>query len=107
MPKALFDPVSVGDQRPVAVLVNPTDGVVVESATYTITRRKDPKGYVWDPGGACVITNNNLGSQIRTPDLIDFATADYYTVNFSITWADGQIDNSVSAIIPVQSSCGC
>lgn len=106
MPRATFNPLAIGDEKAVAVKINPEDPITAASATYIITRAKDPRGYVWDPGGACIVENNNFGTVIRCPDYINFPTADRYTVRFTIVWADGQVDNTVTALIPVGGN-GC
>lgn len=106
MLKTIFDPIAVGDSRSISVRVNPNDEITADSATYTITRRKDPAGVVWDTGGACVVKNDNYGTLITLPDFIDFPTVDLYIVRYRIYWADGQIDNTVCAHIPVQAVCG-
>ena len=101
MPKALLDPIAVGDQRPISVLVVPSDNGRIISATYSIVRRKDPAGTVWAPGGICTITPATEGTYVATPVLITFPTVDQYTVLFSLTWDDGQVTNDVSAVVPV------
>lgn len=107
MPKAIFDPINVGDRRPISVRVNPTDGATVKSASYTITRKKDPAGFVWDTGGECDVENRSDGVRISTPDLIEFPTADYYTVRYRLVYFDDQIDNSVYAVVPVVGGANC
>ena len=97
-----FDRIAVGDQRAISVRVEPADENTATSVTYSITRRLDPPGYVWDPGGACTVTNDNKGTTITVPDLVEFPRVDLYTVRFVITWADGQVDHSVIAEIPCE-----
>lgn len=100
--KAVFTALSVGDVRPIAIRVKPSDEATVESATYIIIRREDPPNAApFDPGGACLVTNDNLGSRIATPTFITFPQPGNYIVRYRITWSDGQVDNTVSAIVPV------
>ena len=106
MSVTIYDPKTVGSQAAVFVKVTPSDAATVASATYTITRDKDATGYVWDPGGACIVNNTSDGIILSTPDLISFARVDTYNVLFSITWMDGSIDNSVLVEVPVQNPGG-
>ena len=97
---ALCQPVQVGDQRPVAVDVTPSDDATIVSATFAIVRRADTDGSVWQTG-TCVVDTLNGAFRLTTPSLISFGTVDLYTVQYTITWSDGQVDNTVSAVIPV------
>lgn len=111
MRKAIFDPLTIGDSKPISILVVAGDeNCGVESVTYTITRYKDACGVVFDPGGACLVCNTNKGTRITTPDYIDFSSVDTWYVHFRITWKDGQVD-LVDAVVPVNSlsgsGCGC
>ena len=101
VPAALYERIAVGDLRPIAVDISPSDNAQIVSATCYVTRRSDPCGVIWDAGGPCLISYITGGFRIATPDLIRFATADVYTVAFQIVWDDAQIDNSVTAIVPV------
>jgi hypothetical protein len=96
---ALFQPVTIGDQRPIAVDVTPSDNATIVSATFAIVRRiTDAPGSVWQSGTA-VVDVIGCGFRLTTPSLITFPVADLYTCQFSIVWSDGQVDNSVSAVI--------
>lgn len=100
--KAVFEPLTVGDVRPVVVRVRPSDEATVSSASYQIIRREDgPTAPPFDPGGACVVDNDNLGSRIATPQFIAFPQPGNYVVRFRLVWSDQQVDNTVSALIPV------
>ena len=101
MPRALFEPIAVGDERPIVVEVSPSDDAGITSATYRIVRRKDPPGVVWDLGGPCLVQRQTCGFRIATPVYIFFTSEDTYTVQFQIVWDDLQVDNTVSAIVPV------
>jgi hypothetical protein len=101
MPKALFEPIAVGDLRPIVVEVTPSDNAAVTSASYKIVRRNDPLGVIWNLGGPCRLERVTCGYRLATPIFILFPTVDQYTVQFAIVWDDGQLDNSVSAIVPV------
>ncbi len=100
MPKALYEPIAVGDSRPIAVDVTPSDDAQVTAATYRIVRRSDPGSVIWNAGGVASVSPITGGFTIATQPVI-FPTADVYTAQFTLTWNDGQIDNTVSAVIPV------
>ena len=102
MPNAIYERIALGDFRPITVQVVPTDAAVLTSATYRVVRRRDPKGFVWLPEAPCVVTALTVGYQLATP-LILFNAVDTYTVKFSLTWDDTQVDNSVRAVVIVRS----
>jgi hypothetical protein len=97
---AIFEAFTIGDQRPIVVDVTPSDDATVASATYQVFRRGDPTGTVYASGNA-VVTARNGAFRLSTPSLVSFPTVDIYTCNFGITWSDGQVDNTVNALIPV------
>lgn len=102
MPVVKFQPISVGDQRPVAVRIRPSDGATVLSASYQIVRKEDALGAApFDPGGPLNVTNDSDGVYVATKYYITFPKSGTYIALFKLTWSDGQIDNTVSAIIPV------
>lgn len=101
--KGEFQPITVGDVRPIIVRVKPSDETAtVQSATYSIIRREDdPAAPPFDPGGACIVKPLRCGASLATPQYIAFPKPGNYVVRYSIVWSDGQIDNTVSALIPV------
>ena len=102
MQNAIYNSLALGDFRPISIDVTPLDSdtVTLVSASYRITRHRDPPGTIWDAGGACTVTRFGAGFSVATP-LVLFNSADTYTVNFTLVWSDGQIDNSVNAIVLV------
>lgn len=101
MPKALFEPCAVGDTRPIRVEITSADNARITAATYRIVRRSDAQtGAVWDAGGAATVTALPRGFEVATP-AVNFPSSDTYTAQFQLTWDDGQLDNSVSAVVPV------
>lgn len=100
--RVILDQIALNDSRPIAVRVRPSDEATVSSASYSIIRKEDPPGTSpFDPGAACIVKNDNLGSYIATPTFITFSKTGTFYVKFSITWNDGQIDNTVVAVVPV------
>lgn len=100
MPILNASTVAVGDQRKVAVIVIPSDakpGLSVTSATYTAKLHSNGTSV---GSGSAVVTSDSAGTLLSTAQLT-FATVDTIVVDFTITWSDGLIDNSVSVNVPV------
>ena len=97
---AIFEPFTIGDQRPIVVDVTPSDDASVVSALFSVVRRLDVPGTIYS-SGICSVYSRNGAFRLATPYLVSFPTVDVYTCTFTITWSDGQVDNTVVGVIPV------
>lgn len=91
-----FPPVLVGDVRPIAILVNPSDTAKVTLATYNLFQRGITTAVI--ANGATTVTNDNHGSTITTVAPYTFGVVGNFICRFVLTWDDGQKTNVSVAI---------
>ena len=101
MPEAIFNSIALGDLRPVEVTIAPSDTATIASAGYKITRFRDPPGVIFGQGTVIVVPITG-GFRLSTATFILFSTIDTYTVTFRVVWSDGQVDNSIAAVLHVR-----
>lgn len=101
MLQVTYDPIAVGDVRPVMVDVQPSDQPqAITSVTYTLFQKGAPQTVL--ASGACTITQEPNGYQRIATPAYTFNTTGYFIVQFKITWADGVVDYNLSALIQVE-----
>lgn len=101
MEQVIYDPIAVGDTRPIEVDIQPSDQPqTITSVTYTLFQKGQSATTL--ATGNCTITAQPNGYQRIATPAYNFTTAGYFIVQFAITWADGIIDHTLSGLIQVE-----
>lgn len=103
--QVILAPLSVGDVKPVGILVNPSDRAHIVSGTWALvvaqTGAAVPSN-VTPASGNFLLDPQNDGSAITTDNPVNWGTAGTYICRCALVWSDGQQDYTLSAKILVQ-----